>query len=241
MNNISKKECLARARVLVEQIELADEADAYRVMDEFNSARESAMFQEIGLLTRELHDTLKNFHQDARVTALAEHDIPDIRERLRYVINMSEQAALRTIAAIEQTVPLNESIGDQALALQKEWDRFASNDMETHEFRALTNRLNEYLAQVQISTRQVHANLMDVLVAQEFQDITGQVINRAVSLVQDVETSLVGLIRLSSQSGHVVAPAGRKALEGPQVNTAGKPDVMASQDDVDDLLSSLGF
>jgi chemotaxis protein CheZ len=162
-------------------------------------------------------------------------------ERLNYVISMTEQAARKTLTAIEESIPLNDAVGDHALNLQKEWERFTRREMEPQEFRALSRKLNEYLGEVQDSTKKVHANLMDVLMAQEFQDLTGQVINRVIRLVQDVENSLVGLIKFSSQSGHAPAPADKGVLEGPQVNAASRSDVVANQDDVDDLLSSLGF
>jgi chemotaxis protein CheZ len=240
-NKLSRQECLERARTLVAQIEAGGEADAQQLLDEFSSHRETVMFQEIGRLTRELHNTLNSFQNDARLAALTECDIPDAKERLNYVLSMTDQAARRTLTAVEESVPLNETIGQRASALQQEWERFTRRQMEPAEFRALSHRLNEFLTVTKDDTSKIHTRLMDVLMAQEYQDLTGQVIHRVIRLVQDVEDSLVGLIKFSSNTGTANSADGKDALEGPQINPSARSDVVSNQDEVDDLLSSLGF
>ena len=240
-NKLSRQECLERARTLVAQIEACGEADAQQLLDEFSSHRETVMFQEIGRLTRELHNTLNSFQNDARLAALTECDIPDAKERLNYVLSMTDQAARRTLTAVEESVPLNETIGQRASALQQEWERFTRRQMEPAEFRALSHRLNEFLTVTKDDTSKIHTRLMDVLMAQEYQDLTGQVIHRVIRLVQDVEDSLVGLIKFSSNTGTANSADGKDALEGPQINPSARSDVVSNQDEVDDLLSSLGF
>ena len=240
-NRLSRQECLERARSLVARIEAGGEGDAQQLLDEFAGPRESVMFQEIGRLTRELHDRLNSFQNDARLAALTECEIPDAKERLNYVLNMTDQAARRTLSAVEESVPLNEAIGQRAGKLQQEWERFTRRQMEPAEFRALSHKLNEFLTVTRDDTSRIHARLMDVLMAQEYQDLTGQVIHRVIRLVQDVEDSLVGLIRVSSKNGVVCGADGKPGLEGPQINPYARTDVVANQDGVDDLLSSLGF
>ena len=138
-------------------------------------------------------------------------------------------------------MPLNEAIGQRAGKLQQEWERFTRRQMEPAEFRALSHKLNEFLTVTRDDTSRIHARLMDVLMAQEYQDLTGQGIHRVIRLVQDVEDSLVGLIRVSSKNGVVCGADGKPGLEGPQINPSARTDVVANQDGVDDLLSSLGF
>ena len=241
INKPSRQECLDRARTLVAKIEAGGEDDAQQLLNEFAGHRESVMFQEIGRLTRELHDTLNSFQNDARLASLTERDIPDAKERLNYVLSMTDQAARRTLAAVEESVPLNEAIGQRAGNLQQEWERFTRRQMEPAEFRALSHRLNEFLMLTKDDTSKIHTRLMDVLMAQEYQDLTGQVIHRVIRLVQDVEHSLVGLIKFSSKNGATSATDSHNGLEGPQINPSSRPDVVSNQDEVDDLLSSLGF
>ncbi len=240
-NKLSRQECLDRAKSLVAKIEAASEGDAPRLLEEFAGSRDSIMYQEIGRLTRELHDTLNSFQNDARLTSLTEHEIPDAKERLNYVLSMTDQAARRTLTAVEESVPLNEAIGQRAGNLQQEWQRFTRRQMEPAEFRVLSHRLNEFLMFTKDDTSKIHTRLMDVLMAQEYQDITGQVIHRVIRLVQDVENSLVGLIKFSSKNSAACTVGNDGALEGPQINPASRSDVVSSQDEVDDLLSSLGF
>lgn len=237
---LSRQECLDRAKSLVASIEAGKEDDAHRLLEEFSGNRDSIMYQEIGRLTRDLHDTLNSFKNDARLASLTEHEIPDAKERLNYVLNMTDQAARRTLTAVEESVPLNEAIGQRAGDLQQEWQRFTRRQMEPAEFRALSHQLNEFLTLTRDDASKIHARLMDVLMAQEYQDITGQVIHRVIRLVQDVEANLVGLIKFSSKNG-AKSPAGGSDLEGPQINPTSRSDVVSSQDEVDDLLSSLGF
>ncbi len=240
-DKLSRQECLDRARTLVAKIEAGGEDDAQQLLNEFAGHRESVLFQEIGRLTRELHDTLNSFQNDARLASLTECEIPDAKERLNYVLNMTDQAARRTLTAVEESVPLNETIGQRASNLQQEWARFTRRQMEPAEFRALSHRLNEFLTVTKDDTSKIHTRLMDVLMAQEYQDLTGQVIHRVIRLVQDVENSLVGLIKFSSKSGTVCSAESKGGLEGPQINPSARPDVVSNQDEVDDLLSSLGF
>lgn len=241
-NKLSRRECLERAKTLVAQIEASGEEDAQQLIDDFASHRETVMFQEIGRLTRELHDTLNGFQNDSRLASLTQCEIPDAKERLNYVLSMTDQAARRTLVAVEESVPLNETIGQRASNLQQEWERFTRRQMEPAEFRALSHRLNEFLTVTKDDTSKIHSRLMDVLMAQEYQDITGQVIHRVIHLVQNVEDSLVGLIKFSSKATSPACVADSKGgLEGPQINPSSRSDVVSNQDEVDDLLSSLGF
>jgi chemotaxis protein CheZ len=239
---LSREECLDRAKTLVREIESADEEKAASLLQDFANYRDSLLFQEIGRLTRELHDALNGFRQDARLASLAQCEIPDAKERLNYVIGMTEQAARRTLTALDDSIPLSSSLGQKAEELRKEWERFTRRQMEPQEFRALSRRIDEFLGGIHTDSARLHTNLMEVLMAQEFQDLTGQVLNRVMLLVQQMEDSLVGMIKLSAQPMvPAPVPASMPGGEGPQINPQGRSDVVSGQDEVDDLLSSLGF
>lgn len=241
-----KKERLHRIKVLLQYMEADNQEEVDRLLDELSRWRESQIFQELGKLTRELHDTLNNFQVDVQISQMTERDIPDAKERLNYVITMTEQAANRTLNAVEESLPLAEEISIRSGKLYQDWDRFRQRKMPLEEFKALSGDVGEFLNWTTQKADRLRGNLSEVLMAQDFQDLTGQIIRRVITLVQEVENKLVELIRVSGGRMRV-ASASASALEdairaeGPHVPGTSKPGVMSGQDDVDGLLSSLGF
>lgn len=234
---------LEQARLLVQQLESGDAEGASRSMDALSPLQESHLFQELGKLTRELHSTLNNFQLDSRISGLTEKDIPDAKERLNYVIVLTQQAADRTLTAIENLQPLTDALASRSHALQMEWDRFRRRDMQVDEFRKLSGELESYFQWIGENVPAIQGNISDIMMAQDFQDITGQIIKRVINLVQEVESGLVSLIRITgSQLVKPVEIGSERDItaQGPAVPGVDK-GVVKGQDDVDDLLSSLGF
>jgi chemotaxis protein CheZ len=237
-------EYLDRARELVRALEGRSSADADRILDDLTRLRERELFQELGKLTRSLHDALNSFRFDSKIAALAERDIPDARERLRYVVTKTEQAANRTLKAVEDSIPVAKRLETQAREHKELWERFMRREMQVSEFRSMARTLGEFLNQVIGNAASLHGSLSEVMIAQDYQDLTGQVIHRVINLVQEIEQSLVELIRVAGgrlQPADAEAPKGKTACEGPQINTQGRTDVVSNQDEVDSLLASLGF
>jgi chemotaxis protein CheZ len=247
MTSAEREEYLAKARALVADLEAGDFDGAASAIDELTKLRETTLFQELGKLTRQLHDTLVNFRVDTRLYKLTESEIPDAKERLNHVIKMTEEAANRTLAVVEGTLPRTEELEHKANQLKAQWDRFRSRDMKVEEFRGLSREIDEFLNWTSTNATAIHGGLSEVMMAQDFQDLTGQIIRRVIKLVQDVEEGLVGLIKFTGPHKTPVEeapPAKTKDVvaEGPQVPGLGKQtEVVAGQDDVDALLSSLGF
>lgn len=218
-------------------------------MEDLSALRESHLFQELGKLTRDLHDALMGFQVDSNMASLAENEIPDAKERLNYVITMTEQAADKTLTAVESSVTLSNELGERASKLQENWGRFRKRDMQVEEFRAMSEELDEFFQWLDEKGPEINSRLSDIMMAQDFQDLTGQIIRRVIKLVQDVEEGLVGLIRVTGQKMMTQGQAAQKkekqgpdiAAVGPAVPGVDKGDIVTSQDDVDDLLSSLGF
>lgn len=240
---IDRQQLLTHARALAEQVEAGDMRQAEQLMDKISQMREADLFQQVGKLTRELHESLNSFRFDARIAELAEQEIPDAKQRLNYVISMTEQAAHRTLSAVETALPLAHDLRGKAAALKDRWQRLLRRELDAQQFKALSGDVADFLDLAEQNCSRTHSHLSEVLMAQDYQDITGQIIRRVIALVQDMEESLVRLIRISGQR---MAPArvngARKdGLEGPQISPQSRPDVVASQDDVDNLLSSLGF
>lgn len=235
---------LQRARDLVGHIEAGRYEDADAVLGELTHLQESEMFKELGKLTRELHDTLSGFKLDTRINDIAEREIPDAKQRLDYVIKMTDQAAHKTLTAVEDSLPVCEEFVVQSGRLQDDWGRFMARDMTADQFRSLVGEVKLFMENVAQKSVTIKDNLNEVLIAQDFQDLTGQTIRRVMQLVQEVEESLVGFIRVSS--GRIAeapepAAAGAAGLSGPQVPGCEDATAIKSQDEVDDLLSSLGF
>jgi len=234
---------LAKARELVVQIEAGNTERADELLDELSGLRESRLFQDLGKLTRTLHEAISNFQLDPRLSSLAREDIPDARDRLRYVVTKTEESANRTLKAVEDSIPLAKRLSQRATEHQEQWERFLRREMDVKEFRMLTHSLREFLGGIISDSTSLGKNLSEVLLAQEFQDITGQVINRVIQVVQDVEDGLVEMVRVCGSRIQASPQDDRKAptmLEGPQIDPK-KSGVVANQDDVDSLLSSLGF
>ncbi|RMG29712.1 MAG: protein phosphatase CheZ [Gammaproteobacteria bacterium] len=238
------------ARGLVEALERGDEAAVNACLDELTRQREEGLFQELGKLTRQLHDALSSFHLDSRIVDMTERHIPDAKHRLNHVIEMTERAAHRTLGAVEESLPVAQRLREEAHRLHEEWQRFRRRDMVAEEFRRLIPELDRFLEQAEAQASTLYDRLSEVMMAQDFQDLTGQVIRKVIKLVQDVEDNLVELVRLSGRQFRPEARAEAREPSGSQGHGPHVPgvdegletgEVVSSQDDVDELLSSLGF
>jgi chemotaxis protein CheZ len=237
---------LALARALVNHLEEGDNDGAGSVLAELAGFTDSQLFQEVGRLTRELHNSINSFVMEARLSDIAESDMPDAAERLRYVIATTEQAANTTLGAVEDSLPLANSLRSGAEHLSRQWKRFNSRELSVDDFRELSVELSHFLEVTQANSEELHNKLSEVLMAQDYQDLTGQVIRKVIDLVNDVEHKLVELVRLSG--GQAIKDR-KKDKGGTDTQAAGPAvpnvdkveDRVNSQDDVDDLLSSLGF
>lgn len=234
---------LELAKNLVTALEQGNEATIDKISDEIAGLGESQLFQEVGRLTRQLHDTMAGFSVDSKITALTEHDIPDAKERLQYVITMTEQAANQTLNVVEDVLPVSQKLNQQSQQLSEKWGRFLDREMPFAEFKSMSTEITDYFKQSGGSLQQVQDGLNEILMAQGFQDITGQIIKRVIDLVQDLETSMVELVRISGGKGIESQKINEPNLPGPVVPGVDDREggIATSQDDVDDLLSSLGF
>jgi chemotaxis protein CheZ len=239
-----KSDLLHLSKGLVAALEKNDEAGCDEILDQIADLRETHLFNEVGRLTRQLHDTMVSFSLDSKIAAIAEHDIPDAKERLHYVIAMTEQAANQTLTVVENLLPVSEQLGSQAATLSGKWGRFLDREMPFAEFKAMSHEISQHFEYSKHSLDNIHSGLNDILMAQGFQDITGQIIRRVIDLVQDLETSMVKVISISSRKPAPSEPSAvHNDLPGPVVPGIDDKDgdVAGSQVDVDDLLSSLGF
>ena len=231
---------IARVRDLLDCLEKGNEAGAAEVIDELTSIRETDLYKEMGKLTRELHDAIANFGIDDKMAMIAEQHIPDAKERLNYVISKTDEAANKTLEAVEESIPICDSLTSQASELHTSWQKFIKRELSADEFRQLAKDVDAFFVKGD-SLNKVKEHLTDVLMAQEYQDLTGQIIKKVINLVSEVEGNLVNLIKLTGNTELKKNESSSTSLDGPPIPGLSHEDTVSGQDEVDDLLSSLGF
>jgi chemotaxis protein CheZ len=207
--------------------------------DNGDSVKHDDLLIRVGHMTRLLHDSLRGLGLDKLLERAAE-DIPDARDRLDYVAKMSESAAQRVLNATDAAIPLQDSMDVGARLLSSDLHRLIKEGATVEEYRATLANVIEFMQLTNANCKETKAHLIEIMMAQDFQDLTGQVIKKVTELAQNLEQQLVQLlieyspeqIKRSPQDG---------LLNGPQINPEGKSDIVANQGQVDDLLDSLGF
>lgn len=203
----------------------------------------SEIFSRIGHLTRLLRDSMVSLGLDQAIMDAAEA-IPDARDRLSYVVGKTSQAADKALTCVENARPLQDDLSKQSKMLTERWNAWFENPIDLPDARELVIDTRHFLNNVPEVADQTNQQLMEIMMAQDFQDLTGQVIQRMMKLIEDIETELIHV--LVENMPEMMNPASKNVDEvkglknGPQINQS-KAGVVASQDQVDDLLDSLGF
>lgn len=247
---------LEQARQLVAFLENGEQDKANQLILETASQEQSQLFAEVGKLTRQLHEALKSFELDTRLVDITTDAIPDAKKRLNYVMEMTENAANKTMDAVEASLPLAQEIADEIANIKPTWDRLMSREIELGEFKSLCHSIDKFMGSSHHKTDELQTLMTNVLMAQDYQDLTGQVIRRVIELVREVEESLIHLLTAFSAQGEVetteqpeqseqaedsIVAQTLAGPEGPIIDKESRNDVVSDQDEVDDLLSSLGF
>lgn len=215
------------------------------------AAASDELIQRIGQVTRMLRDSMRELGLDKEIEKAAQA-IPDARDRLGYIASMTEQAAERALNAVDRAQPLQDALAKGAADLDKRWQEWFANPLELDEAKALVQETRGYLVEVPKHAQATQAELMEILMAQDFQDLTGQVIKKMMEVIREIEHQLVQVLIDSVPDGAEQAVLKRLAeaeweenkapqlLNGPQIKpTPG--DAVANQDQVDDMLAQLGF
>jgi chemotaxis protein CheZ len=190
------------------------------------------VFQQIGSITRLLHDTMQQLGVMPKLKVAAE-GLPDARSRLQYIATKTAEAANKVLNSVDQAKAEHAKISEATRAMAA---AIVADPVRAVASGAVMN----FVQDVEKSTTRIDEHLTDIMMAQDFHDLTGQVVAKVVKLSGDLEDSLVKLLV------SVVPPDKREAvdntvLNGPVVNPEGRTDVVSNQGEVDDLLASLGF
>lgn len=236
---------LEQAKQLVELLESEQQQEANTLVRDIYENSTNPMLQEIGELTRDLHESIKQFTVDERMSVIANDEIPDARDRLQYVIDKTEVAANKTMDAVDRCMPIADNLHEGLLKVRPQWNELMHGRIDLVEFKALCHRIDDLLSQVEGDSSELRGQLTEILMAQDFQDLTGQIISRVITLVNEVEGRLVEILTAFSTSQTDESEDNKKNAstdpEGPILNPHERDDAVSSQDEVDDLLSSLGF
>lgn len=192
----------------------------------------------IGVLTRQLHNSLNELGYADRLRG-SMGELPDAQSRLSYIARLTGEAAEKVLGQVEVTQNQQDALAERTRAMRAELikDPVAA---------VAKGKVMNYLQDVEEGTQQTASHLTEIMMAQDFHDLTGQVIARVVALAADLESQLLELlIQTSPDQEHApsLAPveAVQPKLAGPVVDPENTPDVVTSQSQVDDLLASLGF
>lgn len=190
------------------------------------------VFQQLGSITRLLHDTMQQLGVMPKLQ-VATDGLPDARSRLTYIASKTAEAANKVLNLVDHAKAEHASIAE---ATRKMGAQIVADPVKAVASGAVLN----FVQDVEQRTAVIDTHLTDIMMAQDFHDLTGQVVAKVVQLANDLEDSLVKLLV------QVVPPDQREkvdpnVLNGPVVNAEGRTDVVTNQGEVDDLLASLGF
>ena len=254
MSNFSlmQREYGACLESMTEAFQRGDEAVFFTAVDHIVHMREPKMLGEIRKLTGDLQKALERFSIESRLADIAEREIPNARARLTHVINMTDEAAHRTLDLVERSGPLAERTAREANVLLVALEAFRARPApptgfegvarSVEAFLPVVRSLEAFLPSARSDCEQIRRNLADVLLAQGYQDLTGQIIRSVIKLVEELERTLSDLTALSGGTvEHTTLGESHSSGFGPVVPGVTQGEVASAQTDVDALLSGLGM
>ena len=228
---------------LADALAANDEALFHAELDTLVQRREVELFGELRKLTTDLQSALERFRIDSRLVDLAEKEVPNAKHRLDHVLKLTDEAAHRTMDLVEQSGPLAERTAKQAVTIFEAWRRFRAREIQVGEFQRLVLQMDQFLEAARNDMETVRGNLAEVVLAQGYQDLSGQIIRGVMKLVGELEIALVELVRLSKSGGissKRLSDETRRGF-GPTIPGINNGPAVNGQQDVDSLLEGLGM
>jgi chemotaxis protein CheZ len=204
------------------------------------AASDGVVYNRLGQLARQVHDALRELGLDSTLHHAAEA-VPDARQRLTYIARTTEQAASRVLNATDVAAPIQSELASGADVLCTRWDELYAGRLSPEAFRELSADTRAFLGTVGEGARSTGAQLHEIMMAQDFQDLTGQVIKRLVELTRTLETQLLQVLIEAAPAQVLESEQAAGLLNGPVIDPAGRSDVVQDQAQVDELLERLGF
>ncbi len=198
--------------------------------------------QRLGILTRQLHDSLNGLGLTDKVKSWA-GELPDAKSRLTYIARLTGEAAEKVLNNVDLAKAHHDHIATETR-------RIGALIVKDPVAAVAKGHVMNFITDVEEASKEIDKNLTDIMMAQDFHDLTGQVISKVVTLAANIEEQLLQLLVLTAPSetpvkataaAETVTEVTEPILQGPVVNPEGNPDVVKGQSEVDDLLASLGF
>ncbi len=204
---------------------------------------EKNMYERLGGIVRVMHDSLRELGYDKALTE-ASSQIVDAQDRLEYVASLTEQAANKVLNTLDEGMPAQDVLSKQAKDMENRWADLFAGKLSIEQFKTLAGDARQFAQVVSEATEAEKARLLEIMMAQDFQDITGQLIKKVVNITKTVENELAQLLRDSAPADVKEKLAQKQAVQEQPVQLMSGPSVPAAaldQDSVDDLLADLGF
>jgi len=213
------------------------EAAAAEEGEEIDPVSGKPMFERLGGIVRLLHDSLRELGYDKALTE-ASTQINDAQDRLEYVATLTEQAANKVLNTLDEGMPEQDTLSKKSKEMETRWSDLFAGKLSLEEFKVLAGDSKAFAAAVSEATEAEKARLLEIMMAQDFQDITGQLIKKVVTITKTVESELATLLRDNAPPAvkEKIAQKEVSLMSGPSA-----PTVALNQDSVDDLLADLGF
>tara|TARA_R110002111_G_scaffold9790_1_gene32780 strand:- start:420 stop:1187 length:768 start_codon:yes stop_codon:yes gene_type:complete len=236
-----------KAQLLLDNLDQGIVSTAVQELLDINDARNDNLYTQIGKITRGLHDAIGNLEFANGDETDAERDV---QARVAYVIDLTRDAANKTMDLAEESTPIAAELGSASTALRGDWEKLANRELSAKEFRELYRRIDDFLLYAEDKSNQLHSNLTDIVVTQGYQDLSGQVLQKIVNMLNATESDLVSLLEMAA---NMQTPDQNAEVEPQKLLTENHKDILAegplpdsaatlkSQAEVDDLLSNLGF
>lgn len=199
---------------------------------------EKPMYERLGGIVRLLHDSLRELGYDRSLSDVASQ-ITDAQGRLEYVATLTEQAANKVLNAIDVGMPEQDALSKSAKDMDARWAQLFDGKLSVDEFKTLAHDSRQFAGKVTEVTEAEKARLLEIMMAQDFQDITGQLIKKIVAITHKAESELAQLLRDNAPAEVKAAHPENKPAE--LMNGPSAPTIAMVQDDVDSLLADLGF
>lgn len=231
---------LETAKELVAALEAGDATTADIIAESVFKQQNNTLFEGVGKITRKVYEATKELTLDKKLASNAS-EIPDAQGGLDYILEKTEESANITIDFVDSTITALSGKSEQSKNLVNSIDKFIAKELTLSEFVNLLNSIKLHLTEMDTVHNLLQSQLNDVLLAQGYQDLTGQVVKRVSGCLTDIELNLVELLTVfgTKPQKHDEEITEKPELHGPAITQT--QETVSSQDDVDDLLSSLGF